>query len=44
MLAEFKALKAQDFEYYDVDPSLPFPPPVNDYADGSWTECRIQEC
>ncbi|WP_108868353.1 aspartyl/asparaginyl beta-hydroxylase domain-containing protein [Aquimarina aquimarini] len=48
MLAEFEALKAQDFEYYDViplrapahvvDPSLPFPPPVNDYADGSWTE------
>lgn len=21
-----------------VDPSLPFPPPANDYADGSWTE------
>ena len=21
-----------------VDPSLPFPPPVDDYADGSWTD------
>lgn len=36
------------YEYYDViplrapahmvNPSLPFPPPANDYADGSWTD------
>ena len=35
------------YEYYDtiplrspahlVDPSIPFPPPADDYADGSWT-------
>ena len=48
MLAEFKALKLKNFEYYDViplrapahtvDTSLPFPPPADDYADGSWTD------
>lgn len=48
MLAEVKALKQRDYEYYNViplrapahlvDTSLPFPPPADDYADGSWTE------
>jgi len=48
MLAEFEALKLGHFEYYNaiqlrapahmVDTSLPFPPPVDDYADGTWTE------
>ena len=48
MLAEFEALKLNDFEYYNViplrapahivDPSLPFPPAADDYADGSWTD------
>lgn len=48
MLAEFEELKLAHFEYYDVislrgpahliDPSRPFPPPADDYADGSWTE------
>lgn len=38
----------QEFIYYDVkplrapahlvDPSLPFPPPADDFADGSWTD------
>ncbi len=44
---ECLALNLSPFEYYDVvplrspahvvDPSLPFPPPAEDYADGSWT-------
>jgi len=48
MLAEFEALKLQQFEYYNViplrapahtvDTSLPFPPPADDYADGSWCD------
>ncbi|MBV1923449.1 MAG: aspartyl/asparaginyl beta-hydroxylase domain-containing protein [Flavobacteriaceae bacterium] len=48
MLIEAKALKQQNYEYYKViplrspahfvDTSLPFPPPAEDYADGSWTE------
>ena len=48
MLAEFEALKLQQFEYYNViplrapahtvDTSLPFPPPAADYADGSWCD------
>ena len=48
MIAEFEELKLTHFEYYDVislrgpahmiDPSRPFPPPADDYADGSWTE------
>lgn len=48
MLSEFQALKATQFEYYNViqlrapahlvNPSLPFPPPALDYADGSWTD------
>ncbi|MFD2561446.1 aspartyl/asparaginyl beta-hydroxylase domain-containing protein [Aquimarina rubra] len=48
MLEEFKAFTPEHFEYYDViplrapahqvDTSLPFPPPADDYADGSWTD------
>ena len=48
MLAECEILKLGQFEYYSViplrspahlvDPSLPFPPPADDYADGSWTD------
>ena len=48
MLVEFEALKLQQFEYYNViplrapahtvDTSLPFPPPADDYADGSWCD------
>ncbi|KGL63666.1 aspartyl/asparaginyl beta-hydroxylase domain-containing protein [Polaribacter sp. Hel1_85] len=47
MLAETKALALEEFEYYKViqlrapahlvDTTLPFPPPADDYADGSWT-------
>lgn len=48
MLADTKALATEQFEYYNViqlrapahlvDTSLPFPPPAEDYADGSWTD------
>lgn len=48
MLSEFDALKLDGFEYYNViplrspahlvDSSIPFPPPANDYADGSWCD------
>ncbi len=48
MKKELEALKLNDFVYYNVlplrspahivDPSLPFPPPAEDYADGSWTD------
>jgi len=48
MLTEFRAFTPEHFEYYDViplrapahqvDTSLPFPPPADDYADGSWTD------
>lgn len=48
MLSEFRAFIPEHFEYYDViplrapahqvDTSLPFPPPADDYADGSWTD------
>uniref|UniRef100_UPI0040484260 aspartyl/asparaginyl beta-hydroxylase domain-containing protein n=2 Tax=Roseivirga sp. TaxID=1964215 RepID=UPI0040484260 len=48
MLAEIKKIGMNDFIYYNViqlrapahlvDPSLPFPPPADDYADGSWTD------
>ena len=48
MLADVRALNLRDFIHYDVvplrspahlvDPSIPPPPPVDDYADGSWTE------
>ena len=47
MFEEFEALQRENFEYYNVvqlrapahmvDTSLPFPPPAEDYADGSWT-------
>lgn len=45
---EAKLLKQANYEYYKVitlrapahlvDSSLPFPPPADDYADGSWTD------
>lgn len=48
MQKEVKKLNFQTFLYYDViplrspaymvDPSFPIPLPVDDYADGSWTE------
>jgi hypothetical protein len=48
MRAEAKALALRDFIYYDVlplrapahlvDPKIPGPSSVDDYADGSWTE------
>ncbi|WP_428742032.1 aspartyl/asparaginyl beta-hydroxylase domain-containing protein [Tenacibaculum sp.] len=48
MLEEARALQLDSFEYYNViplrspahlvDTSLPFPPPAEDYADGSWTD------
>lgn len=48
MLQEAHALKQEHYEYYKViqlrapahmvDPSLPEPPPADDYADGSWTD------
>lgn len=47
MLKEVHSLKKAHYEYYKViqlrapahlvDTSLPFPPPVGDYADGTWT-------
>jgi len=46
--AEVQSLQLNKFVYYNVlpirspahlvDTSLPFPPPADDYADGSWTE------
>ncbi len=48
MIAEFNALQRDQFEYYDVvplrspahlvDAAVPFPPPADDYADGSWCD------
>jgi len=48
MVAECKALELNQFEYYNViplrspahlvDSSLPFPPPADDFADGTWTD------
>lgn len=48
ILAEVNALKLEQYEYYKaiplrapahlVDPSLPFPAPSGNYADGSWTD------
>ena len=45
---EIQQMDLKDFIYYNVlslrspahlvDPSLPFPPPADDYADGSWTD------
>lgn len=46
--SEIQSLNLHDFIYYNVlslrapahlvDSSIPFPPPADDYADGSWTE------
>ncbi len=46
--AEIEALNLKEYIYYDamplrapahqIDPSRPFPPPADDYADGSWTD------
>lgn len=48
MQQEIEVLKLSEFEYYNViplrspahlvDTTLPFPPPANDYADGTWTD------
>ncbi len=48
MTEEVQGMSLNHFIYYNViplrapahqvDPSLPFPPPTEDYADGSWTE------
>lgn len=48
MAREIEALQLNDYVYYKtlplrapahiIDPSIPFPPPADDYADGSWTE------
>ena len=48
MQAELQSLNLRGFIYYDViplrspahlvDPTIPRPPPVDDYADGSWTD------
>ncbi|WP_299335264.1 aspartyl/asparaginyl beta-hydroxylase domain-containing protein [uncultured Psychroserpens sp.] len=48
LLEEYQELQLNNFEYYNViqlrapahivDPSLPVPPPADDYADGSWTD------
>jgi len=48
MEAEIEVLRPHNFIYYDVmplrapahevDSSVPFPPPADDYADGTWTE------
>lgn len=48
MASEIEMLRPHNFIYYDVlplrspahevDPSIPFPPPADDYADGKWTE------
>ncbi len=45
---DVKALNLHNYTYYsvtplrapahEVDPSIPMPPPADDYADGSWTE------
>ena len=54
MRTECDALTSKEFEYYNViplrspahtvDPSLPFPPPATDYADGSWTNWLNNSC
>ncbi|MFK8010116.1 MAG: aspartyl/asparaginyl beta-hydroxylase domain-containing protein [Saprospiraceae bacterium] len=48
MTAEIQALNLGNYIYYDsrplrspahlVDPTIPFPPPAEDFADGSWTD------
>ncbi|WP_420385882.1 aspartyl/asparaginyl beta-hydroxylase domain-containing protein [Roseivirga sp.] len=50
MLAEVRQMNMNNFIYYNViplrspahmvDPSLPVPPPTDDYADGSWTDWK----
>lgn len=50
MRADIEAMNLGAFIYYDslplrspahmVDPSLPHPPPPDDYADGTWTEWK----
>lgn len=50
MLAEVRQMNMNSFIYYNViplrspahmvDPSLPVPPPTDDYADGSWTDWK----
>jgi hypothetical protein len=50
MQSDIKALGLTPFNYYDsiplrgpahiIDPSLPPPPPADDYADGTWTEWK----
>ena len=48
LVAEIEGVGLNKFLYYDVlplrspahlvDPSIPFPPPADDYADGSWCD------
>jgi len=48
MLAEIEKMNLKPFTYYDVQPlrvpaheidsSIPFPPPADDFADGSWCD------
>lgn len=48
LVAEIEGIGLNKFLYYDVlplrspahlvDPSIPFPPPADDYADGSWCD------
>ena len=48
MAEDIEKLNLRPFVYYDsvplrgpahqIDPSLPFPPPADDYADGSWCD------
>lgn len=48
LVAEIEEIGLNKFLYYDVlplrspahlvDPSIPFPPPADDYADGSWCD------
>ena len=50
MMEEISQLIFRNFVYYDalplrapahtIDPSIPYPPPADDYADGSWTEWK----
>jgi hypothetical protein len=58
MLEEVETLRLNQYNYYKafplrapahlIDPSLPFPPPSDDYADGSWTDWldtpQLKEC
>ena len=50
LIRDIEQMGLKDFIYYDVvplrspahivDPSIPPPPPADDYADGSWTEWK----